>query len=335
MKLFLADVILKWPEVTGTTLIYLIVIIGISLFFWILVKTIAKNELIEKQSWSKVLQIAYRHKLTLEEVKLLSSFFEQEKLSPQQDLSIITDRRKLHAIVSKNLALKNSQSAETEICVNIYDKLFHEKEYHLEIYSLNDIHENEVCSVESKSKVYLGKVIQVTSSNLLIHIDGFKRGSIKVQEEISIYFYRIGLGGYLMKGKLLGSETDSIFFAFTGEIEFKGENHMKAPYKYKLELQGTSSDVKRTPTNIPIESMEISDRWISFNFEDANFDPTKFLENWTIELTFSGEVIALKGKLIAPHNKNEFYSLKFYSQTDDEKKLLLANIKKLLSKNLK
>ncbi|MCB1142556.1 MAG: hypothetical protein H7A24_13830 [Leptospiraceae bacterium] len=332
-----------WPVFHNSTLWILLILILIPVLFVYIALRIQKRYANITLNWNKILKYGYKRKLNNTEVLLLKKFFDSLGISLQENLSILLDKHKFSSLFYSFLITETM--ANKEVFVRLLSKLFPENEHHLEIKSLNDIRLGEVCSIEYDTKVrHLGNVLKKTSDELLISIEGEIVSTI--DQPIHIYFFRVGLCGYVLSGMVKRYKTDGFLFSWDGQITEKGDQHIMSeivtsitllPWDIDLvEVDLTSKKrVEYTKDSIlfkPIEAITISfsEQAILFNFKsETDSQYLKKYDIWDLELKIgNSKSFHLKGKIYASKSKNDNYIYKWLKPLESEMVQILDEIKK-------
>ncbi|MBI3394589.1 MAG: hypothetical protein HY042_02020 [Spirochaetia bacterium] len=299
--------LLGWPEdrVRDTLLIVIFVVLAIIVpLVFIITRAYYKKSAERSSRWNMMMNQGLRRGLIPAEIKHLRTFFDTLTTGEVDDLIAHPGRYKRQLLEF----LRHDPTASARGDVQLFDKLFPEVEWHIEINSAKDLQIGEVCTVEFPAETFLGTVLKVQENEILISIPEWIPSNSRITggESTGLFVYRPGIGGFLLSGKVGKAGRNGFVYQHDGKVESKGEHHLMAivelpcvlvPWPHKEEEPGPGGgaatlsgpsvlsvtpgrDVSavgrgapRTSADLPdqikIRSVRISDRGMIFRAESV------------------------------------------------------------------
>lgn len=235
--------LLTWPDVGGGHITFGVAFLaGVLLVFfltrWIYIRAGRRDA-----RWSVLMQYALRHRVRGDDLKLLRGFF--DSLSGDETLQVTSDRRFFHSKLHDYLLAMEPvgrSSRELRRRVRVFDSLFPNADFQLEIKTLHDVQPGEVCSLEFEAgqDPRLATVLRRKDDvdEIWIGVPDWhpppNNGAIGATARL--YVYRPAVGGFLIEGRILRAGRETVVFGEAGRIQASGNQHLMAEIEAPLTL---------------------------------------------------------------------------------------------------
>lgn len=349
----MADITLwEWPSFTSNDFFALILLILLGVLLWLFLGLRANRQKDRDRSWLQLLLKAYANDLPPAQVEVLRVFFStlkhREALKVKKDLSFF--RETLFDF------LKEQEDMNPEVRVQLLDRFFMKDDHKKQsVHELRDIQPGELCSMSFQNNHFLGTVIETREQDILFHIPDWLPGGNTVGKEITIYIFRPEVAGFQLKGKILRTGKESLYFRHSGSIEMRSYHHLMVFSKIQFELHSwpvvysrkEGEEEENGDLRIPLASKNftiygrterVSDRAFSFHFaseEDRVFFRTHQDITWEVKLILDDDKeFVCRGRIMPPGRPAEYqkadysyYIFKFIDADESERKELFDWIK--------
>jgi len=317
-----------WPKAGVEDIKWFLFIFFLMAVIILILKAYYKRGVNRDSLWIVLLNFLYKRNLSSAEIAIIKKFYNSMKVSDRE--AMLGSKNLFHEKVNEYLKASNNIVPEVE--VNIMEKLFPVKGFESEILSLKNVYESEKCALQIDDRHYLATVIKIENLNLLLSIDS-ENLEYNGEEIVQIYFYRPGVGGYLVKGIVLQFTVDSITVQFNGEIEEKGERHLMS--ELKLSVHFTPWPLPEGEEGIKREiwgtTQFISDRSLVFlakNEEDVPYYLKKH-DIWLVNMTLpDGYNFTCRGRIMKSISIDKGYLYRFFDVSEQARTILFGNISK-------
>lgn len=342
---FLAILDIKWPtfqqqsDAAGKVLIIILIVVLIAFVYILNKKRVQKIE----NAWRELMRYAYGKRLNSGDVAILEKFFHGGGLSSIEKLTLLKDLKNFKS--SLMYYFSDIHNGNEEHLIQIFQKLFSEREGGQEIGGLDDIDIGEPCTVEFTQGIFLGTVSKKAGNEVSLNFYKSHPSGKKDGAEIQCYFFRIGMGGHLLSGRARKMKGNTMVFQFEGEIEWKADLHLTAelrramkisPHMDEKEKKEAKEESEMTeglsePTILMATTTKVSDRAVLFLFTGPPISPLflKKYEVWDAELDMeAGKLLEVSGKIMPSSSEPGKYLMKFNRILPEQKKVLFHEIKK-------
>ena len=299
-----ADV-LRMPALDAASIWYLVyfllaVVVGLLFLQWRLRKQAHRQAL--NNSFMLVLM---RRGLTKLQLAAMEDFFAQLHETEKQEILLS------HKLFAQHLQqyLASHRNLTGNDRVEIFDKVLPNYLPQIEVKTLSDLRPGELAAIDFAGKSALGTILRIKDNQILLSSsDKLPAAPLKAQ----VYAYRPGLGGFLLDGEITKSQGQSHIFQHSGQIEFRGDQHLMTIASVQLKLEpwphheikkAVEGDAELGLANetFPALTEKLSDRAMVIRFLTAPPDwAIKKQELWEMTLDISEKPILCRVKM-APY----------------------------------
>ncbi len=297
--------VLRMPAFDAASIWYLVyfllfIIFGLIFLAWRLRKQTQRNAL--NNSFMLVLM---RRGLTKLQLAAMQDFFAGLHETEKQE--ILLSHKLFAQHLQQYLAAHRNLTGNDR--VEIFDKVLPNYLPQIEVKSLSDMRPGELAAIDFAGKSALGTILKIKDNQILLSSsDKLPAPPIKAQ----VYAYRPGLGGFLLSGEIIKSQGQSHIFLHSGEIEFRGDQHLMTIASVQLKLEpwphheikkAVDADEKLDQGNeaFPALTEKLSDRAMVIRFLTAPPDwAIKKQDLWELTLDITDKPLVCRVKM-APY----------------------------------
>lgn len=229
--------------------------------------------------------------------------------------------------------------------VELIEKVTPETDVAIEIRTPSDLHLGEACALEFGGEHYLGFVTKLKENQALFSLRNWDPQKPLTNEPIVVYSYRHGYGGYIMKGTIIKAAKNGMAVAFTGEISFRGNEHLMALLQWDLhftqwpapEVFGSEGDEieeispEKETLDFHATSEKVSDRAMLIKLnETVPLHVLQSQELWQLETRlpdYDGSRLEVRVRLLPSPSTRGRYIAKFVDIDDVSRNALWEVIK--------
>lgn len=333
----------QWPKFTYVDLLLLLVFIVILLLIFFILKIDYRRQIRREKRWFNILHFANEKRLSPGQIAALRSFFFNLPTITQK--SLLNNKGFFRSSLYNFLEHKIELSSELK--VQLLEKLFTEpgtQDNQLEIRTLRDLKEGELCSIEFKEEHHLGNIVEIEDLKLLFSIPEFVPKDDLTETSVKVYVYRPDIGGFLLFGKIINARKESIAFKHNGVIKMIRDYHLMAFLEFSIKIMswpifsekeitlGFNKISKKKNIVLHGVSEKISDRGLTFNFvneEDKKAFKKSSVTTWEIHLALiDGYEFICRGKILAPsESSSRHFIFKYVDASEEARKHLFMLIK--------
>ncbi len=340
--IYLAIIDIKWPgfnsDAAFKALMMVLVVVAIGFIYVLNKKRVVKIE----SAWRDLMRHAYSKRLNSGDVAILEEFFNKGGLNSLEKLTLLKDQKNFKSSLMSHFS--EIHNGNEEHLIQIVQKLFSEKEHGQEINDLDDIELGEPCTVEFTQGIFLATVLKKAQGELQLHLYKTHPTGKKENAEIQCYFFRLGMGGFLLNGRARRMKGNSMAFGFDGGVLWKADLHLTAEMRRAVKISphkdpkdkgeaatAEESEALNEPSTIIATTTKISDRAVLLLFTGAIISPLylKKFDVWDAEIDLeAGRLLEVSGKIMPSSSEPGKYLMKFNRILPDQKKMLFGEIKK-------
>jgi len=340
--IYLAILDLKWPgfnsDAAFKALMMVLVVVAIGFIYILNKKRVSKIE----SAWRDIMRYAYSKRLNSGDVAILGNFFNNGGLNSIEKLTFLKDHKNFKSSLMDHFSKIHNGNEEN--LIQIVQKLFSEKEHGLEINDLEDIEIGEPCTVEFTQGIFLGTVVKKAHGELQLQFYQTHPVGKKDNAEIQCYFFRLGMGGFLLNGRARRMKGNGMAFGFDGGVEWKADLHLTAEMRRAMKITPhkdpkdksesateEESEALNEPSTILATTTKISDRAVLLMFTGGIISPLylKKFDVWDAEIDLeAGRLLEVSGKIMLSSSEPGKYLMKFNRILPEQKKMLFGEIKK-------
>lgn len=296
-----ADV-LRMPALDAASIWYLVyfllaVVVGLLFLQWRLRKQAHREAL--NNSFMLVLM---RRGLTKLQLAAMQDFFASLHETEKQE--ILLSHKLFAQHLQQYLAAHRNLTGNDR--VEIFDKVLPNYLPQIEVKALSDLRPGELAAIDFAGKSALGTILKIKDNQILLSSsDKLPAAPLKAQ----VYAYRPGLGGFLLSGEITKSQGQSHIFQHSGEIEFRGDQHLMTIASVQLKLEpwphqdikkAVEGDAELNAMNetFPALTEKLSDRALVIRFLSAPPDwAIKKQELWEMTLDITEKPLVCRVKV--------------------------------------
>ncbi len=330
---------LELPTVSPVAVAVFFAILTLLLLFFLLLKLRQHKIDANTAAWLNLYHYALRRGVLGKQMAPIKAFFatlnrdEKEQIPGNRTLF----RRLFLPFLEKYRGISEAQKVE------LIEKITPETEVSIEIRVPSDLHLGEACALEFNREHRLGFLVKMRGNQALFSLRNWVPADKLSGTPITVYAYRHGHGGYTMKGVINKAAPNGMIVDFTGEISFRGNEHLMAFLEWDLYLsqwpppeistssEGDSEGVPQVPVvaGFHATSEKVSDRAMLVRLNEPV--PLKVLQSqelWQLETHLpDGHPIELRVKLIPSPKVRGRYILKYMDIDEVTRNLIWETIK--------
>lgn len=294
--------VLRMPAFEAASIWYLVyflsfVILGLLYMQWRLRKQAHREAL--NNSFMLILM---RRGLTKLQLAAMQDFF--ARLPETEKQEILLSHKLFAQYLQQYLTAHRNLTGNDR--VEIFDKVLPNYLPQIEVKSLSDLRPGELAAIDFAGKSALGTILKIKDKQILLSSsDKLPAAPLKAQ----VYAYRPGLGGFLLSGEITKSQGQSHIFQHSGEIEFRGDQHLMTMASVQLKLEpwphheikqavADNDELAEKSEIFPALTEKLSDRAMVIRFLTAPPDwAIKKQELWEMTLDISEKPLVCRVKM--------------------------------------
>ena len=233
------DEILQYPAFSSGPFLVFLVLLVIVLIGLFILRLRLRRKLAADLHWNRLLAYGRKRRLDRPELRFLRHFYQGLEAAERERLM----RNRPFFRESLRGLLRRRSDVAARRRVRVYQKLFPAIDYRLEIADLADLQPGELCSLVTRKRAALVRVLDNEKERARFELlDPSAPGDYPEGGSAMLFAYRPLLGEFSLNGKVYERAGSHVEFRFGGRVQARYETHFMLERALEVKLEPETRD---------------------------------------------------------------------------------------------